>query len=296
MPKLARLLSVERKKQIYRLVMRKPVRKGLQLAALDKRYLIRDRLGAHVDRELLARARGDRGVCWMEGDLEEPLVTVAIPTYNRPETIVRAVESAMTQSYERLDILIVGDATDAVTERLVTSLRDPRVRFVNLPHRGIYPQARRARWQAMGIKPMNAALDLAAGTWIANCDDDDELLPNHVEALLRQAKSRRLEFVHGKVEVVDESYEQGAAPLEIMGSDPLRHGEVTRGNVLYSMGLSFMRYDPHGWRINQVSDWNLWRQFIRAGVRIGFVDEIVYRHYVGERPQPAFVSDETRGP
>jgi hypothetical protein len=38
---------------------------------------------------------------------------------------------------------------------------------------------------------MNVGIDLAAGAWLANCDDDDEWLPSHVEVLLGDAKRRR---------------------------------------------------------------------------------------------------------
>ena len=38
---------------------------------------------------------------------------------------------------------------------------------------------------------MNVALDLADGSWLVNCDDDDELLPTHVSAHLAFARRER---------------------------------------------------------------------------------------------------------
>ncbi len=286
-------LSVDRKKQIHRMVMRRPVKRLLRRLSIDRGYLVSDRLASRADRQTLERMRGDRDVCWLEGDTDEPIVTVAIPTYNRPATIMRAVESAARQTYERLDILVVGDATDDVTARLVTAYPDDRVRFVNLPQRGRYPVSTKALWQAMGVKPRNAAFDLAAGSWFVACDDDDEMLPHQVEALLLHARAHRLEFVYGKSAVVYETSEVGAvaprsADVEAVGSAPLRESEIAQGSSLHSMGLGFIRYDVECWRLDEPSDWNLFRRIERAGARIGFLDEVVHRHYLGERPRPAF--------
>lgn len=74
---------------------------------------------------MLALVRKGRDVCWVEPEGEmEPLVTVAIPTFERPELIERAIASAQAQTYERLDLLVVGDHTDSRSERLVRSIID----------------------------------------------------------------------------------------------------------------------------------------------------------------------------
>jgi hypothetical protein len=56
------------------------------------------------------------------------------------------------------------------------------------------------------------------------------------------------------------------------------------------MGLGFIRYDVECWRLDEPGDWNLFRRIERAGARVGFVDEIVHRYYLGARPRPAFES------
>jgi glycosyltransferase involved in cell wall biosynthesis len=62
-----------------------------------------------------------------------PLVTIAIPTYNRPTELERAVSSALAQSYPALEILISDNASSdpgvaRLGDRLAAS--DARVRFV----------------------------------------------------------------------------------------------------------------------------------------------------------------------
>ena len=253
------------------------VRHRLTERGLDGQLeLWRERIEARHDRELLARARAGRDVCWEEPDGEaEPLVTIRIPTYNRADALAeRALPSALRQTYERIEVLVVGDGTDAATDRLMAGLRDPRVRYVNLPRPGLYPADPARRWRVSGSQAMNAGLLLARGAWIAPCDDDDELTEDHVEVLLREAKARRLELVHSKTET---HFADGR--LGTLGRAELTVGQVTHGSVLYSMGLRFLRYSDTCHRIPEPHDWNLWRRMRDLGVRIGFCDRVTYRYY-----------------
>src|SRR3954452_19677248 len=161
----------------------------------------RERLARLEERRLLDVVRAGRDVCWVDEHEAQPLVTVRIATYNRgPLVAERAIASALAQTYEHIEVLVVGDSCDEATERAVRSVRDARLRFVNLPARGLYPAHRRHRWMVAGTVPMNAAVTLARGAWIAPCDDDDELTDDHVEVLLAAARGRRLEFVYSKAD------------------------------------------------------------------------------------------------
>ena len=228
------------------------------------------------ERRLLTEARNGRQVCWLEADDEaEPLVTVRIATRDRPEALRDVCLAAVTtQSYERIEILVVGDGCGPETERAVRGL-DPRLRYVNLPRPGRYPVEPVRRWRVAGVKPMNAALDLAAGDWIAPCDDDDAFTPTHVEDLLGRAKSDRLELVWSLSDAVDA--DSGAT--EVTGGPVMRRGATTHGALVYSMGLSFLRYSMTADRLREPADWNLWKRMRLAGVRMGFLDAVTYRYF-----------------
>lgn len=245
--------------------------------------VVREAAATREDRSLLAQVRRGRDVCWIEEENEtEPLVTVRIATYNRGQLVAdRAIASAMRQTYERLEILVIGDNCDEKTERAVRSVQDRRVKFLNLPHRGLYPADPMKRWMVAGATPMNAGLLLASGAWMAPCDDDDELTDDHVEVLLREARSRRLEMVYSRSAI-----EREPGVWEEVGRTPLVHGHVSHGSVLYSMGLRFLRHSETSWRRHEPADWNLWRRMKRIGVRIGFVDHLTYHHYLEAHRRP----------
>jgi hypothetical protein len=279
------LSAALRQKMFLRLATNRPgLVSYMRARRHDRREFLREWLGQRNEREMLWQMRAGRDVCWIEDDHDcEPLVSVVIPTYRRPDAIERSVQSARAQTYDRLEILVVGDHTDDQTAKIVTTIGDPRLRFVNLGHQGIYPAEPQHRWMVAGATPANVGIDLAAGAWITNCDDDDEMLPTHVEVLLGDAKRRRLEMVYSRTEVVD--YPPGDDPsgaihaITTIGAEPLRWASVARGTVLYSLGLRFMKQELECWRINDPADWNLWKRMQLAGVRIGFNEAITYRYH-----------------
>ncbi len=231
------------------------------------------------EHDLLVAARGGSDVCWLEGEEAEPLVTVRIATYNRGRLVVdRAITSALEQTYQNIEVLVVGDACDEATTRAVESVSDQRVRFVRLPTRGLYPGDSEHRWMVAGGHPMVTALGLAKGSWIAPCDDDDELTPDHVEVLLTAAKERRLEMVWSRA-----NCEIPVGTWREIGAPELVCGRITHGSLIYSLGLRHMLPNVRSWRIGEPGDWNLWRRMFNAGARMGFVDQVTYTHYAEAR-------------
>ena len=230
------------------------------------------------EKRLLQEVRNGQETCWEAEDEPEPLVTVRIATYNAGNLLAeRALSSILNQSYQRLQILIVGDHCDEKTCETVRTFKDERITFINLPARGNYPEYRAHRRKVAGSHPMNIGLALAAGKWIAPCDDDDAFTPDHIEKLLQAARSKRVEMVYSKAlcETRPDNWEE-------CGAEPLACGKITHGSVLYAARLRFMKHSNTSWKLHgEPSDWNLWKRMKRIGVKIGFLDQVTYKHYLG---------------
>ena len=120
---------------------------------------------------------------------EEPLISVAITTYTNTEGLIeRSLPSILAQTYERLDIVVVGDAAAPEVEKAVMAIGNARVRYANLTHRGPYPDDFEHLWMVAGGPPCNEAARLSRGRWIVHADDDDSSTPDRVEVLLRDAR------------------------------------------------------------------------------------------------------------
>lgn len=67
----------------------------------------------------------------MSGDYEtqEPLISVIIPTYNRPIYLVDAIASAVNQTYQNIEIIVSDDCSVENPQSIVDSFKDSRIRF-----------------------------------------------------------------------------------------------------------------------------------------------------------------------
>jgi hypothetical protein len=224
--------------------------------------------------KLVALRRSDSYEATFEN--RHPLVSVPIATFNVAELLVnRAIASVRAQTYDRWEIVVVGDGCTDATATRVEQLRDPRIRFVNLPFRTLSPDAQHERWLVSGAAPYNRAIELSRGEWIAPLDDDDEFLPNHMETLLDLALARRAEFAYGKLEMV----RIGVQPGDSLFSFPPEHGRIGMQQTLYLRALDFFEWDIYAWAVEEPADWNLIRRMREAGVHMAATEEPVGRYY-----------------
>jgi Glycosyl transferase family 2 len=213
----------------------------------------------------------------------DPLVTVRIATYNNAKILCeRTLASLLRQTYPHWEAIVVGDACTDDTEDRIRDLGDPRIQFHNLPFRGPYPSDRRAMWQVAGTYPMNTALTLARGAWIAALDHDDEFSEDHVEVLLRQAQAAQAEVAYGKLRVV--LADSGTELPDQIGAWPPRHTGFMFQSAIVHAGLRRFEYDINAHLCDEPGDWNMARRMWQLGVRFKFVDRIVGTYYLSPRP------------
>lgn len=211
-------------------------------------------------------------------DAPEPLVSVRIATYDNAELLCeRTLPSLLAQTYRRWEAIVVGDAVTDDTGERIHALGDPRIRFIDLPFRGPYPEDPIARWLVAGTAPANRGLDEAAGAWIAPLDHDDEFDPDHIEVLLDHARSTRAELVYGRLRVRDAG--SGRILPNVVGAWPPRLSQFGFQGALYHAGLSEFHHSLHAGLMGEPGDWNLARRMWEAGVRFAFLDRIVTTYY-----------------
>ena len=100
-----------------------------------------------------------------------PLVTVLIPTYNRPHFLRVAMESVVRQHYENLEIFVMNDGGQDVSN-VVESFGDKRIIFINgKENRGLPCR-------------LNEALAKAQGKYVCYLGDDDLFYRHHVGTLV----------------------------------------------------------------------------------------------------------------
>jgi hypothetical protein len=211
------------------------------------------------------RARPEYADAWRE---PRPLVTVTVATRDRPGLLAdRSLPSILAQTYGELEVIVVGDDTDAASEEVVGDIGDERVSFRNLPHRVHISDDPRHRWLVASTMARNEATRLARGRWIVQFDDDDAMHPDCIERLLDRAREDELEAVYGRVVFKRD----GQAPFEL-GAFPPSEGRFTWAAGMHHAGLRFFQRELFAADLGRPGDWYLAERMLRAGVRFGMVD------------------------
>lgn len=183
--------------------------------------------------------------------------TVVTPTFNHGPLLFRSVGSALAQTVQDIEVLIVGDGVDATTREVVRELeRDERVRFFDHP-----------KGPRRGEAYRHAVLrDQAGGTIVCYLGDDDLWLPEHVETM--EALLDEADFAHSPFVMVHADGRVKTWVVDIGRPDHRKHVFSRLGFFPLSSQAHTMemyRRLPHGWRTTPegiATDVYMARQFL----------------------------------
>ncbi|HSH73888.1 MAG TPA: glycosyltransferase [Methylophilaceae bacterium] len=103
------------------------------------------------------------------------LVSIYTPTKNRKDALERAVNSVLNQTYNNIELIVVNDgSTDSTADFLKKkSQQDNRLKYINNNYSRGAPASR------------NIAIKNSGGQFVTGLDDDDEFLPERIEAFVK---------------------------------------------------------------------------------------------------------------
>jgi glycosyltransferase involved in cell wall biosynthesis len=180
-----------------------------------------------------------------------PLVSVVVPTHDRPDRLEQALHSVFAQTYRHLDVIVVDDASaQSVEERIPAPTCDRRVRVERLE---VSAGAAGAR---------NRGLEMAEGELVAFLDDDDRWAPTKIERQVRCLQDRpRIGIVTcDHVMARDDS----SSPVRFRGPSRITAESLRWANFAGSFSFVMARRSVLGdaLRIDErfptVEDWDLW--------------------------------------
>jgi len=153
--------------------------------------------------------------------MQVPLVSVILPTRDRADVLPRAVRSVLDQTMDRLELIVVDDASADDTTAVVQAIDDARL--IYLRH-GSAEGAAAAR---------NRGLAVARGALVAFQDSDDEWYPDKLAMQVGALE------VHADAEVCVCSYEhhKRGRVTHVIHAHRIDRGERVRRRLLH--GESF---------------------------------------------------------
>lgn len=205
----------------------------------------------------------------------KPKVSIHIISFNQKDYIAEAIESAVTQDYENLEVVVSDDASTDGTAEIISEYKhrypDRLVVLLNKKNFGITRNA-------------NRALRLCSGKYIAFQGGDDVLLPGKISAQVAwlEQDDRRVLCGH-QVEV----FYQNNLRKPHLQMKVLRAGqgpeEVIRLGVPYgatSMMVKAEKIPSYGFNelLPTVSDHMLWIDVLMDGGFYGYVKGVYARY------------------
>jgi succinoglycan biosynthesis protein ExoO len=214
-------------------------------------------------------------------------VSIIVPAHNSANFIHYAIASALAQTHQDIEVIVVDDGSTDKTSEIVEGLQKHDSRIL------LFKNA-----QSLGpAGARNVALSHATGEWIALLDSDDAFVPDRLEKLLRIAEARGLDALADGLELMDFDTRTSLGPA----FDPAwlkEEGPISLSYLLErdwpgrskyrAFGImkpivrkSFLdrhntRYDE---RFNLAEDFLFYCDLIISGAKFGLSDEILYKYY-----------------
>lgn len=117
-------------------------------------------------------------------NMDDILVTVIIPFYNRISYTIEAIKSVLAQSHKNLEIILVNDGSEEDISKLRKFIsQDPRIKLLSSEHLG-------------SAHARNIALNKAKGEYIAFLDSDDLLTKFKIERQLKNMYENEAMITH----------------------------------------------------------------------------------------------------
>ncbi|WP_265112375.1 glycosyltransferase family 2 protein [Halosolutus halophilus] len=211
-------------------------------------------------------------------------VSVITPSYNDAQSVSRAINSVLGQTYDDYEHVVVDDASTDDTSRILDQYDDPRIKRVKRETNGGLAAAR------------NDGLRVAKGEYVVFLDADDELLPHTIETLIELVEagdwiavcpSQLWIWKDGTTEV------DPAPPRKITTEDMRTDGMHVVGGV-GGMMVESRALEAAGWfdeRLRYLEDYDVCLRLVEEGALYG-TDEILYLYHRGYEGQLTTHKDE----
>ena len=208
-------------------------------------------------------------------------ISVIIPTFNRKETLKRAIQSLVMQSYTPYEIIVIDDGSDDGTKEW---LKDnfPNVKYIYQMNSGV-------------SSARNKGIKFARGDWIALLDSDDEWLPSKLKDQANEIElNPAAKFLH-----TNEIWIRNGVRVNQMK----KHKKY--GGYIFEKCLDMCRISPSSVLIKKdifdeigmfdetlkvCEDYDLWLRFA-SKYPVHFLDQPLIKKYGGHSDQLSKVDD-----
>ncbi len=203
--------------------------------------------------------------------MKSPKVDIIIPAYNQGHYLKECVESALAQTWENIEVIIVDDGSTDNTAEVGQSFDDPRVTYIYQDNKGL-----------SGAR--NTGLENSTGEFVSFLDSDDLFLPTKLSKLMGLfADNPELGLCAGDSILIGEDGE----PIGKTYGDgmPNRPEEWLNGNRIHVGSVLVKKewldkVDPFDENLRACEDWDMWLRLAIMGCQMKWLPETVSKYRV----------------
>jgi len=199
--------------------------------------------------------------------MSTPLVSIIIPTYNRPELLERACNTAYQQSYNNIEIIVVDDNSPTDYSEVLSSLEPLNIKYIKRDLNGGGSAAR------------NTGIDIAKGEFIAFLDDDDLWHEKKIEKQVASL-SEKVRASHCGYELSSSGVKRIEKKSLITLTDLCVNNKLasTTGLLCCTKILKRMKFDES---LKRAQDWDLYLRIAKE-TDFAYVQEALYTYDDGD--------------
>jgi glycosyltransferase involved in cell wall biosynthesis len=206
-------------------------------------------------------------------------ISAVIPTHNRRAHVLLAIESALRQTREPLEVIVVADGCTDGSVEAISALDDERIVLLDLP-----------KAPGFGWENRNEALRRARGDVIVYLSDDDLWLPDHLQRVGELFDAELAELVQANACVIHPGGELELSGLDWRVPAYRRRFLSNEENRTPSSAIFHVRGAAEaagGWRTVKIDgDADLWRRIVRSGARTAATMEPTVLFFGARRGRP----------
>ncbi|MGR8932295.1 MAG: glycosyltransferase, partial [Gammaproteobacteria bacterium] len=163
---------------------------------------------------------------------DKPLISIVMPTCNRPQLLAEAVESVANQTYRNWELIIVNEGDVDVRDVVEKYNRECNISYIR--HR-----------QSFGSSAArNSALRVASGEIVCYLDDDDIMYPHHLEIIVKSMHETGYPVVYTDAVLRYEVIENGERVKKL--ANPYKHDRFSKDNLCVANYLPINTW-AHRW-------------------------------------------------
>lgn len=201
-------------------------------------------------------------------------ISVILPVYNRPQLLIRALESISRQTLQPNEVIVVDDGSDESLELVLQIYKKLPITFFRFSKNKGAGAAR------------NAGIRLAQSQLIAFLDSDDEWLPNKLEKQVAYHNTIPGLISTTGFEIIDElrKTRKKRIPKEIQTSKELQKGcFLFPGSTMLVNRTIFSRSGIFNESLKRLEDWE-WLFRSSEYTTIHSLSESLSKVYINKRP------------